>query len=116
MLMTLTACGQTEYQTIGASAAQRMIEENPGAVILDVRNQDEFDQGHVPAAILLPVTELSAQAADVLPDKNALILIYCRSGNRSATAAQMLVDMGYRRVYDFGGIIDPPWPYELQQD
>jgi len=91
-----------------------MIEEDPNVIIVDVRNQDEFEQGHVPDAILLPLPQLAARASDTLPDKDAVILIYCRSGNRSATAAQLLVDMGYRHVYDFGGILYPPWPYDLQ--
>ena len=81
-------------------------------VILDVRTESEFAQGHIEGAILIPnetITSTNPPAA--LPDLDAVILVYCRSGNRSSQAAKKLVTLGYTQVYDFGGIID--WPYEV---
>lgn len=83
-------------------------------IILDVRSREEFDQGHIPGAILIPNTEIEAKAADLLPDKDQLILVYCRSGRRSKLAAQSLADLGYTNIREFGGILD--WPYEVVQD
>lgn len=91
--------------------AKRMMEEESGVIILDVRTQAEFDAGHIAGALLLPDTEVADKAADLLPDKTATILVYCRSGRRSALAGETLAGMGYTHVYDFGGIID--WPYEI---
>lgn len=81
-----------------------------GTLVVDVRTQEEFAEGHIQGALLLPVDQIEAQAATVLPDKDAVILVYCRSGNRSRTASEALIDMGYTQVLDFGGIID--WPFE----
>lgn len=76
------------------------------AIILDVRTQPEFDEEHIPNAVLLPGNEIAQRAEQVLPDKEQTILVYCRSGRRSALAAKELVDLGYTNVYDFGGILD----------
>ncbi|MEA5013698.1 MAG: rhodanese-like domain-containing protein [Candidatus Limiplasma sp.] len=81
-------------------------------ILLDVRTQGEFDAGHIPGAILIPDFELASRAEAELPQKDAVILLYCRSGNRSASSARTLVEMGYTNVYDFGGINS--WPYETQ--
>ena len=97
------------YQTITPEQAKQIIDAG-GAVILDVRQPDEYATGHIRGAILLPVGEIEAQSATVLPDKNTKILVYCRSGNRSAVAAAALQTLGYTDVSDFGGIID--WPYD----
>jgi phage shock protein E len=101
----------TEYKKITAEEAKIIIDEED-VIILDVRTQAEYDEGHIENAILLPDTEIEDKAEMVLTDKDAKILVYCRSGNRSATSAQTLIEMGYTNVYDFGGIID--WPYEVQ--
>ena len=82
--------------------------------MLDVREQSEYDAGHIPGAVLLPSGSVQQMAADVLPDKDAKILVYCRSGNRSRTAANVLVSLGYTQVYDFGGIIN--WPYDVVKE
>lgn len=79
-------------------------------IILDSRTQEEFDEGHIEGAILIPEYEIAARAEKELPNKNQLILVYCRSGRRSKIAAQALADSGYTNVKEFGGIID--WPYE----
>ena len=102
--------GTAAYQKISAEEAKKMLDGTAETVLVDVRTRDEFDQGHIPGAILLPNTDIRDKAAQELPDKNAVILVYCRSGNRSKTASQELIAMGYTQVYDFGGIID--WPYE----
>lgn len=98
------------YQKISADEAYRMISETEGYLILDVRTKDEFDQGHIENAVLLPVTEIAEKASEQIKDKDQVILVYCRSGRRSAQASQALADMGYANVYDFGGIID--WAHE----
>ncbi len=95
---------------ITADEAKSLMDGDGDAVILDVRTQEEFDEGHIEGALLLPDTEVADKAQDVLPDKDATILVYCRSGRRSALAADELVQLGYTDVRDFGGIID--WPYE----
>lgn len=98
-----------QYRKISAEEAKNYM-DTEDVIILDVRTQSEYDEGHIPDAVLIPNTELENQAAVQLPDKDKKILVYCRSGNRSETASRLLVDMGYTAVYDFGGIID--WPYE----
>ncbi|MDD4080800.1 MAG: peptide-methionine (S)-S-oxide reductase MsrA [Eubacteriales bacterium] len=99
------------YRRITPQDAKAAIDTGENPVIVDVREPFEFMQGHIPGAINLPLGELSASAADVLPDKGALIYLYCRSGNRSASGAYELIQMGYHNLYDLGGIID--WPYEV---
>ena len=83
-------------------------------LILDVREQDEYDSGHIPGAVLLPVGSITEEsAAEVIPEKDATVLVYCRSGNRSKTAAKALAELGYTGIYEFGGITT--WPYEVEQ-
>ena len=101
------------YHKITAEEAKQKIAANSKAVVLDVRTLEEYREKHIPKAVLLPLAEVKEKAATVLPDKNAEILVYCRSGNRSRQAAVLLVEMGYASVYDFGGIQD--WPYEVVQ-
>ena len=100
------------YQQITAQQAKTMMEQETAAVILDVREQDEFDAGHIPGATLLSVNAITEDsAAAVIPDKDTVVLVYCRSGNRSKTASDKLVALGYTQVYEFGGINS--WPYEV---
>ena len=115
-VMLLTACGQTAetvqeavFVSITAEEAKEIMDTGDGFVILDVRTQEEYDEGHVPGAILIPNTEIENRAEEELPDKAQLILVYCRSGRRSKLAAQILADLGYTNVKEFGGIID--WSY-----
>jgi len=110
--LILAACGASEavYRKISAEDAYRMMRENDSCILLDTRTGAEYEERHIEGAILIPEYEIAARAAAELPDKNALILLYCRSGRRSEIAANELVAMGYTNVYDFGGIID--WPYE----
>lgn len=100
-----------EYTKITQEQAKEIMDGGSGAIVLDVRTEEEFAEGHIPNATLLPDVEIEKRAAEVLPDKSAEILVYCRSGRRSEAAAKALVKMGYTNVKDFGGIID--WPYEI---
>ena len=84
------------------------------AVAVDVREQDEFAVGHIPGAKLLPLGSVLSRAAEVLPEKDAPWLIYCRTGRRSADAVQKLESLGYTNLYDLGGILS--WPYEIEGD
>ena len=82
-------------------------------IILDVREQDEYDSGHIPGAVLLPVGTIDEEtAAEVIPEKDSTVLVYCRSGNRSKTASSALSELGYTNIYEFGGI--NTWPYETE--
>lgn len=99
-----------KYRNISGQDAQAM-SAGEEAIILDVRTQAEYEGGHIPNAKLLPVAEIEAGAAAILPDKNSTIIVYCRSGRRSAAAAQKLVSMGYTQVFDLGGLNN--WPYGL---
>jgi len=95
------------YKNVSMAEGLRIAEENPDAIILDVRRNDEYKDGHIPGARLLTMETITAEsAAKVLPDKNQLILIYCRSGRRSKIAAQSLLDLGYTNLIEFGGILD----------
>jgi len=87
-----------------------MMDELDTYIILDVRSESEFEAQHINGAILIPVSELRSRAEKELPDKDAVIFVYCRAGNRSAEAARLLISMGYTNVYDMGGIGD--WPNE----
>lgn len=117
-VMMLTACGQTAekvqeavFVSITAEEAKEIMDTGEGYLILDVRTQEEYDEGHIPGAVLIPNTEIETRAEEELPDKDQRILVYCRSGRRSKLAAQILSDLGYTNVKEFGGIID--WPYEV---
>ena len=99
-----------EYIRITPQAALEMM-ENEDVVVLDVRSAEEFEEGHIPGAVLLPYSEVRENAPNVISDKAQIILVYCRSGRRSEIAARTLIDLGYTRVYDFGGIID--WVGEI---
>ncbi|NLA92008.1 MAG: rhodanese-like domain-containing protein, partial [Spirochaetales bacterium] len=93
-----------QYRKISPVLAKEMIDSGEELIIVDVRTASEFSQGHIPDAILIPNETIGSTPPTELPDKEALILVYCRSGNRSAQAARKLVSMGYLNVYDFGGI------------
>ena len=99
------------YQTITGAQAKEMIDADDTVIILDVRSQEEYDTGHIEGALLIPDTQITEDAEALLTDKDATILVYCRSGRRSALAAADLAELGYTGIYDFGGIID--WEYEV---
>jgi len=99
---------EAEYKKISAEEAKAII-ESEDVIILDVRTQEEYKEGHIENSVLLPVNDIADKAEEILPNNNTKILVYCRSGNRSATAAKQLIILGYTNVYDFGGINS--WPY-----
>ena len=101
------------YEQITPEEAKKIMDSGEEHIILDTREQDEFDEGHIPGAILIPYTEIENKAEEMLPDKDAQILVYCRSGRRSKIAAESLAKLGYTNVKEFGGIID--WPYEVEK-
>ena len=101
------------YQQITAEEAKKIMDSGEEHIILDTREQDEFDEGHIPGAILIPYTEIENMAEEMMPDKDQLILVYCRSGRRSKIAAESLSKLGYTNVKEFGGIID--WTYEIEK-
>ena len=100
------------YENITAQEAKRIMDTQTGYVILDVRTQEEYDEKHIPKAILIPDYEIDENAEGILKDKSQLILVYCRSGRRSKLASEKLVELGYTNIREFGGIID--WPYEVE--
>ena len=99
------------YEQISAEEAKSVMDSEIKYVIIDARTEEEFAEGHIKGAILIPEYEVADCAEAKIPDKNSLILVYCRSGRRSKIAAEELVKLGYTNVKEFGGIID--WPYEI---
>ena len=100
-----------QYKKISAADAKARMDSGDEIIILDVRTLEEFNAGHIAGAILVPNETILDEQPELLPDLDAEILVYCRSGNRSAQAANKLLAIGYTNVVDFGGIID--WPYEV---
>ena len=103
--------GSVTYEQISGAEAKALMDSESGYIIIDARTQPEYDEGHITGAILIPEYEIADRAEKELPDKNQLILVYCRSGRRSKIAAEELVKLGYTNVKEFGGIID--WKYEI---
>ena len=99
------------YEQITAEKAKKIMDSGEDVVVLDVREQDEFDEGHIKDAILIPYTEIEERSEEILPDKDKPILVYCRSGRRSKIASESLAKLGYTNIKEFGGIVD--WPYEV---
>ncbi len=99
------------YRQIDQETAKKMMEQDDGHVVVDVRRLDEYESGHIPGAICIPNEDIESEPPEELPNRSQIILIYCRSGNRSKQAAEKLFDMGYLKLYEFGGIID--WTGEV---
>ena len=113
-LFGLTACGgenDNSYEQIAPEQAKTIMDTESDYIIIDARTTEEFAEGHIENAILIPEYEIADRAEKELPDKEQLILVYCRSGRRSKIASEELVKLGYTNVKEFGGIID--WPYEI---
>ena len=115
-ILLLTGCGGNaadgSYQQITQEEAKEMMDTQE-VIILDVREQDEYDSGHIPGAVLLPVGTIDEDsAAEAIPEQDSTVLVYCRSGNRSKTASSTLAALGYTNIYEFGGI--NTWPYETE--
>ncbi len=101
-----TGCVENDYKHLTHEDAQRIMKANPDAIILDVRTQDEYEKKHIPNAVLVPIENLRDGDFSKLPDKDATILIYCWTGRRAEDAAIILVEHGYKNVYEFGGLVD----------
>ena len=113
-LFGMTACsesGANSYEQITPEQAKMIMDTENDYIIIDARTPEEFAEGHIADAILIPEYEIADRAEKELPDKDALILVYCRSGRRSKIASEELVNLGYTNVKEFGGIID--WPYKV---
>ena len=106
--------GSASYDQISGAEAKALMDSESGYILIDARTQEEYDEGHIPGAILIPEYEIADRAEKELPNKDQLILVYCRSGRRSKIAAEELVKLGYTNVKEFGGIID--WEYETVKD
>ena len=115
LTMALSSCSSgavnASYEQINAEQARFLMKTEKDYVIIDSRTQEEFDAGHIEGAIMIPEYEMADRAPEMLKKKDQLILVYCRSGRRSKIASQVLVELGYTNVKEFGGIID--WPYEI---
>ncbi|MDO4492314.1 MAG: rhodanese-like domain-containing protein [Clostridia bacterium] len=101
------------YSVISQEEAKALMDSEENIAIVDARDRSEYEQGHIPGALLLPYTEVESKAAELLPDKEQCILVYCRSGRRSKLAAETLVKLGYTDVREFGGITT--WPYGTEK-
>ena len=115
-LFGMTACDgengkASTYEQITAEQAKTIMDTEKDYVIIDARTDEEFAEGHIENAILIPEYEIKDRAEKELPDKEQLILVYCRSGRRSKIASEELVKLGYTNVKEFGGIFD--WPYDI---
>ena len=110
IIVLLSGCAQpsgsttASYKQITQEEAKEMLTKDDGNIIVDVRRQDEYDEGHIPGAVLIPNESITNKKPDELPDLNQIVLVYCRSGRRSKEASQKLADIGYTCVYEFGGI------------
>ena len=115
--LSLTGCTKNDtdkgFVSISAQEAKDLMDTQENYIILDVREQYEYDGGHIPGAMLIPLGSVEAEAEKQLTDKAQLILVYCRSGRRSKEAAQKLVKLGYTNIKEIGGIID--WPYDIEK-
>ena len=108
----LVSRGRGDYKSISQEKAKQMMDSG-NVIVLDVREQDEYNTGHISGAVLFPLGTINAQTAErVIPSKNADVLVYCRSGNRSKKASTALAKLGYTNVYEFGGITT--WPYGVE--
>lgn len=101
-----------KYKTISSIDAKKII-DTEDVFILDVRTYEEYDESHIYNSILVPVDDIEIKIETIIPNKSKKILIYCRSGKRSKIAAEKMINLGYKNVFDFGGIID--WPFEIVQ-
>ena len=120
VILLLAGCAETTggendatYRQITMSEAVEMMASESDYIILDERRPDEFSAGHIPNAVNIPNESIGADEIDEFPDKDRLILVYCRSGNRSKQASEKLVRLGYTNIVEFGGILD--WKGEIEK-
>jgi len=114
ILILLTACTSSSYQKISAKDAKELLVSDSSVILLDVRTVAENYELRIPGSTLIPLDTLEAKAESLLANKEVKIIVYCRSGNRSKEAADILIGLGYKNVFDLGGIID--WPYETESN
>jgi phage shock protein E len=114
ILILLTACTSSSYQKISAKDAKELLVSDSSVILLDVRTIAENYELRIPGSTLIPLDTLEAKAESLLANKEVKIIVYCRSGNRSKEAADILIGLGYKNVFDLGGIID--WPYETESN
>ncbi len=114
-LFSITGCSgaKATYEQISAEQAKKLMDTESDYIILDTRTEEEFAEAHIENAILIPHYEIAQRAEKELPNKDQLILVYCRSGNRSKQASQILAELGYTNIKEFGGIID--WEYGVEK-
>ncbi len=112
-IMVSTGGEEYMYEQITQLEAKSIIDSTEEHIILDVREKEEYDAGHIPGAMLIPHETIAEKAPEMLPDKDALILVYCRSGRRSKIASEALAKLGYTNVKEFGGIND--WKYDIEK-
>lgn len=105
---------ESSVTTITAQEAKTRLDNEKDIILVDVRTEEEYQEEHIKDALLLPLDNISENAATVIPDKEAIYFVYCLSGGRSATASEQLLEMGYKNLYDLGGISD--WPYEKETE
>lgn len=111
--LNLSSNKEDIYHKITTKEAKEMMEdEEKNVIIVDVRTEEEYKESHIPGAILIPNESIGSEELEELPDKDAVLLIYCRTGNRSKKASDKLIELGYTKIYDFGGIVD--WSYETE--
>lgn len=121
MAICLTSCGssgtgnshESSYIQISQEEAITMMEESSNYLVVDVRTQEEYDEGHIPEAVCIPNETIEKEPPEELGDYEQILFIYCRTGRRSREAAQKLADMGYAQVYEMGGI--NTWPGEIEK-
>lgn len=106
-----TSSEKASFNNITPEEANKRLESEKGIILLDVRTKEEYESGHIKGSMLIPVDNLKTEAENKLKDKDSPIFVYCRSGNRSVTAANILVNLGYKNVHNLGGINN--WPYEV---
>lgn len=111
LTITLSACQQGP-QSISPEEARDLLESDDSVILLDVRTFEEYRDEHIPGAVLIPLAVLSDELPSNYPNFNTTFIVYCRSGNRSQDAVNIMASLGYKNVYDLGGIID--WPYQTQ--
>ena len=102
---------KASFSNITPEDAKKRLDNEKGIILLDVRTKEEYETGHIKDSVLVPVDNLKVEVEKELKDKEALIFVYCRSGNRSVTAANILIELGYKNVFNLGAIKD--WPYEV---
>lgn len=111
-LLCLVGCGSST-KSIDSKTVKEMIDNKEDFILVDIREVDEYNEGHIPTAVLIPLGTIETDFEKKIPDKNKKIVIYCRSGNRTKQGYEKITNLGYTNVYDLGGIID--WPYDIEK-